>query len=296
MITVFGSINLDLISRLDELPRPGETRLAHAFRTEPGGKGANQAFAAARDGATVALFGAVGRDPFAAAALGGLRQAGVDLAGVAEVDAPTGVASIWTDAAGRNSIAVAAGANLHAGQASVPDWALGPEAIVLIQMECDPAETAALIFRAHARGARVVLNLAPAADLPLEALRRLHLLVVNEQEAEFVAGRLGVAPDAAAIGRALGIGVVRTLGEAGSEALFDGALQTVAAHRVTVVDTTAAGDCFVGVMAAALDRGADLRAALERASVAAALACSRAGSQATAPTAAETDGVLRGRN
>jgi ribokinase len=218
MIVVFGSINLDLIFRLDALPAPGETRLAQDFRSEPGGKGANQAVAAARDGAAVAFYGAVGRDAFAEEAMAGLRVAGVDLEGVESVAAKTGVASIVTDCDGRNAIAVAPGANFLARQAAIPDAALRPGAIVLLQMECDPGETVALIERAHRLGAKIVLNLAPAAALPPDMLQKVALLAVNEQEAAFLGAQLGVAAGAAALAGRLGIGVVRTLGAEGCEA------------------------------------------------------------------------------
>lgn len=294
MILVFGSINLDLIFDMEALPAPGETRLARAMRTEPGGKGANQAVAAARDGAEVALYGAVGQDAFANPAQTGLESAGVDVWGVEAVAGATGVASIVIDQSGRNAIAVAPGANLKARQDKVPDEFLDESTIVLLQMECDASETARLISRASAAGARVILNLAPAADLPLAALKKTFLIVVNEQEAEFLAGRAGCAADAASIAAKLGVGVLRTLGAAGSEACVGGATHRVAAHAVKTVDTTAAGDCFVGVLAAGLDRGLDLPAAMKRASVAAALACARRGSQGSLPLAAEIDAALEG--
>lgn len=294
MILVFGSINLDLIFDMEALPAPGETRLARAMRTEPGGKGANQAVAAARDGAEVALYGAVGQDPFANPAQAGLESAGVDVWGVDAVAGATGVASIVTDTSGRNAIAVAPGANLKARQDKVPDEFLDAATIVLLQMECDAAETARLISRASAAGARVILNLAPAGDLPLEALKKTFLIAVNEQEAAFLADRLGCAADAASIAGALGVGVLRTLGAEGSEACVGGAMHRVVAHRVKAIDTTAAGDCFVGVLAAGLDRGLDLESAMKRASVAAALACTKRGSQGSLPTAAEIDAALKG--
>ena len=292
MILVFGSINLDLIFDMETLPAPGETRLARSMRTEPGGKGANQAVAAARDGAEVALYGAVGRDSFAGPAQAGLEAAGVDLWGVEAVAGATGVASIVTDNAGRNAIAVAAGANLRARQDKVPDEFLDEATIVLVQMECDAGETAKLISRASAAGARVILNLAPAADLPLAALKKCWLIVVNEQEAIHLAAQVGSGADAADLSAKLGVGVLRTLGEAGSEAMLDGAMHRVAAHAVKAVDTTAAGDCFVGVLAAALDRGLDLPAAMKRASAAAALACTKRGSQGSLPEGAETDAAI----
>jgi ribokinase len=294
MILVFGSINLDLIFDMEALPAPGETRLARAMRTEPGGKGANQAVAAARDGAEVALYGAVGQDPFANPAQAGLESAGVDVWGVDAVAGATGVASIVTDASGRNAIAVAPGANLKARQDKVPDEFLDAATIVLLQMECDAAETVRLISRASAAGARVILNLAPAADLPLEVLKKTFLIVVNEQEAAFLADRVGRPADAASIADALGVGVLRTLGAEGSEACVGGATHRIAAHAVKAIDTTAAGDCFVGVLASGLDRGLDLESAMTRASVAAALACTKRGSQGSLPDAAEIDAALKG--
>ncbi len=292
MILVFGSINLDVIFDMETLPAPGETRLARAMRTEPGGKGANQAVAAAKDGAEVALYGAVGRDAFAGPAQAGLESAGVDVWGVEAVAGATGVASISTDAAGRNVIAVAPGANLKARQDKVPEEFLDDKTIVLLQMECDSRETARLIERASAAGARVILNLAPAGEVPLHVLRRCWLIVANAQEAEYLAAQVGAAAEAASLAARLGVGVLRTLGEDGSEASVGGVVHRVPAHRVTAIDTTAAGDCYVGVLAAALDRGRDLPAAMQRASVAAALACTKRGSQGSAPEAADIDAVL----
>ncbi len=288
MVLVFGSVNLDLIFSLPALPAPGETLLARGMRTEPGGKGANQAVAAARDGARVALFGAVGRDGFAVAALAGLKATRVDLTGVARVDAPTGVASIATDDQGRNAIAVAPGANLLARQETIADAAL-KGAVLLLQMECDRDETIALIERARAHSARTILNLAPATELPAAALRATELIVVNETEAEFLGRQFRAGSDARSLARALGTGIVRTLGAAGCEAFADGAALRIEGVRVEAIDTTAAGDCFVGVLAAALDRGETLEGALRRANVGAALACTRRGSQGSLPDAHEID-------
>ncbi len=292
MIVVFGSINLDLIFPLPALPGPGQTVLGPDLRVEPGGKGANQALAAARDGAAVAFAGAVGRDDFAAPALAGLKAAGIDLSRLAHVAASTGVAAIAVDPAGRNQIAVAAGANRLACAAQVQDEVLGPETTLLLQMECDPDETASLIRRARTRGARVLLNLAPPRPLATEILAALDLLLVNEDEAAWLAARLGTAAGAAALSEKLGIGVVRTLGADGAEAAREGHSIRLPACPVTAVDTTAAGDCLAGVLAAALDRGATLPAALARAIAAAGICCTRAGSQGSLPAAAETDAVM----
>jgi len=290
MIVVFGSLNVDLVATVERLPIAGQTLLAREeLRTLPGGKGANQAVAAARDGAQVVLAGAVGRDALAELAVGTLRAAGVDLARVRVVDAPTGCALICTDLEGRNQIVVARGANAHADPALVEDALLGPGAIVVQQLETTPEATAVLLQRARAGGARTVLNLAPAAALPDGALRDVDVLVVNEDEGAWLGAHLGCGADAAALHARLGAAVIRTLGAAGAEWGEGGSLGTVPAPPTHVRDTTGAGDCFVGVLAAALDRGASLAAACRRATAAASLACTRPGAQAGMPTRAEID-------
>jgi ribokinase len=292
MIAVFGSINLDLIFPLPHIPRSGETVLGPAIRIEPGGKGANQAVAAARDGAQVVMAGAVGQDALAEGALRLLRQAGVDLSRIVTTGASTGCAAIAVDPDGANAIAVGSGANLHARADQVEDALLGPDTVLVLQMEVPAAETAALIMRARALGCRIVLNLAPAAPLPDAALRAVDLLVVNETEAAWLAGHLGCGADSAALHAALGVGVIRTLGGDGLEATTAAGPHRLPARPITAVDTTAAGDCFVGVLAAALDRGAGLSQALARATAAAALCCTRPGSQGSLPTAAEIDAFV----
>jgi len=293
MIVTFGSINLDLFFHLPELPRPGQTLLAQSAQIEAGGKGANQAFAAARDGARVVMAGAVGQDALAESALAGLRAAGVDLSRVAQLPGQqTGCASIGVDGQGRNAIVVAAGANRSALAAQVEDALLGPGTTLLLQMENDPREIAAMILRARRQGARIVLNLAPAAELGLEILCSVDLLVLNESEAEWLSDRLGTSATAEALQRALRVVVVRTLGGKGVEAATADGVRQVAAWPVEVVDSTGAGDCFTGVLASALDRGTDLGQALIRANAAAALACTRPGSQRSAPQARETDDFL----
>lgn len=290
MITVFGSINLDLIFAVANLPAPGETVLGPATRIEPGGKGANQAVAAARDGAAVAMVGAVGRDALSEGALAGLLAAGVDVSRVARVDGSTGCAAICTDPAGRNQIVVGSGANFLVRANQVEDARLDAGHTVLLQMEVPAAETAALVRRG--RGARFVLNLAPALPIGEDVLRAVDVVVVNEHEAAWLAGTLGVGETAAALHGRLGTAVVRTLGEEGSEFAAAEGAGFVAAHRVAAVDTTAAGDCFTGVMAAGLDRGMALGDAVVRAGAAAALCCTRAGSQGSLPGRGETDGLV----
>ncbi len=289
MIVIFGSLNADLIFELDVAPAPGETLLAKRFRMEAGGKGANQAVAAARDGAEAAMVGAVGADPLQHVAVGQLAGCGVDMSRIRTATLDTGCASILVDAQGRNQIAVALGANGEAAADQVDDELLGRADWLLLQMESRPAEVAALLVRAHAAGVRTILNLAPAIRLDAAVLRLCSLLVVNESEARSVAGWLGCGDGARALHEALGIDVLRTLGERGAEAATADGDCFVPAHPIAAVDTTAAGDCFVGVLAAALDRGDTLRHAMQRASKAAALACTRSGSQSSLPWKADID-------
>lgn len=290
MIILFGSINLDLIFSLPSIPRPGETVLGPATRIEPGGKGANQAVAAARDGAAVIMAGAVGHDALSDAALGLLRAAEVNLDRVVAVQASTGCAAIAVDPHGNNAISVGSGANLFARASQVEDPLLGPGATVVLQMEVQPAETAELIARARARGVRVVLNLAPATALPEAALRSVDVLVVNDTEAAWLASHLECEASAVSLRDRLGgVAVVLTRGGEGAEIASGDATWHEPARQVQAVDTTAAGDCFVGVLAHRLDRGDTLRAAVRRASTAAALCCTRPGSQGSIPTRLETD-------
>lgn len=291
-VLVFGSVNADLVFPVTTLPAPGETVLGAGYRALPGGKGANQAVAASRDGAPTQFAGAVGRDALAEVALSALRGAGVDLARLASVEAPTGCAAIGVDPAGRNLILVGSGANLAARATQVEDAALGPGTVLLLQMEVPVAETEALIRRARSRGARVVLNLAPPAEVAPDTLGALDLLVANEHEAAWLAARLGTAAEAEALRAVLGIDVAVTRGEAGAEAATAGGPLRVPAFPVQAVDTTGAGDCWCGVLCAALDRGAPLAQAMRRAAAAAAIACGRPGAAAAMPMASETDALL----
>ncbi|HYZ24708.1 MAG TPA: ribokinase [Rhodopila sp.] len=294
MIVAFGSINLDLIFAVSRLPAPGETVLGPTTRIEPGGKGANQALAAARDGARVVMAGAVGTDSLADAALALLQAEGVDLTRVRRVPASTGCAAISVDPAGRNAIVVGSGANLAATAAQIEDALLTPETTLILQMEVPAAETAALIQRAHTAGSRIVLNLAPAAPLLEDALRSTDVLVVNESEAAALAAELDCPASAPALRARLCNGaVVLTRGEAGAEAADATAAWHQPAVPIQAIDTTAAGDCFVGVLAHALDQGTPLRDAVTRASRAAAICCTRQGSQGSIPRAEETDGFTR---
>ena len=284
MIVVFGSINVDLVTRVTKIPAPGETVLGPSYSVIPGGKGANQALAARRAGAQVSLAGAVGADGFAESALALLRADGVDLSAVATVEAPTGAAFISVDAKGENAIVVAAGANALARASQLAALSLGKGDILLLQREVPDVEGEAAAHAARARGARVVLNLAPAGAITESWLRALDVLMMNEHEAQAVSDTFQLGErDPVAIARAVdarfGVAAIVTLGAAGAAAWTGGVQHRVAAPRVTVVDTTAAGDAFTGAFAAALERGLALPAAMREGAAAGSLACTLPGAQ-----------------
>jgi ribokinase len=295
LLVVFGSINADLLFRVEALPRPGETVLCPSYELAAGGKGANQATAAARAGATVRMIGHLGDDGFGHFAREALAAAGVDCTRVATSGRATGVAVIGVDRAAENQIMVASGANRDARAEQVADADLAPGVTLLCQNEVPPAATFALLERAKARGARTILNLAPAGALPPRVLSALDVLVMNELEGRLAAGG-SEAADVAAFARDLAqthqLTCVVTLGAAGALAIGPEGGHRVAALPVDPVDTTGAGDTFVGVLAAALDLGHDLDTALRRASVAAGLACTGLGAQTSQPTAAQIEARL----
>ena len=297
MVVVFGSINLDFVARVPRFPTPGETVAAESFATHPGGKGANQALAAARAGAAVSLYGAVGTDAFAAPALALLDAGRVDLRSIVRVAGPTGCATILVDAQGENCIAVAAGANALAEPREVPDSVLGSGTVLVLQHEVPAEANVALIARAHRLGARIVLNAAPARAVSAELLRQVDVLIVNETEAAAVAVANGwparaAAFAAAATAAARGLAAVVTLGKDGALAACGSDKFRARPSSIAVVDTTGAGDAFVGNVAAALDASLSLAEALRRAVAAGSLACTRAGAQPALPDRAAIDAAL----
>ena len=285
MIIVPGSVNADLLFQVASLPRPGETVLCPSYVMAPGGKGANQAAAAVKAGAEVAFVGHVGDDAYGPVVRRLMVEAGVGCELLAVSPRPTAIAVIGVDAAGENQIIVASGANLDTAAAQVPDTMLARGTTVLCQNEIRPAETFAVLTRAKRLGARTVLNMAPAASVPPEVLGALDVLVVNEIEAETVAGASGQAPEtvARALATSYGLTCVVTLGGAGCIAVTAAEGWRIPVLPVTPVDTTGAGDAFVGVLTAWLDGGADLVEALRAASVGAACACEQVGAQTAQP-------------
>jgi ribokinase len=283
MIVVFGSINVDVLVPVPHLPGPGETVLGGDYVVAPGGKGANQALAAARAGAAVTMIGAVGQDTFAETALSLLRRNGVYLTLVATVAQPTGCAIITIDSSGENQIAVASCANLSTSSTQVPDRLLDLKTVLLLQREVPAEQNAALIGRALQRGGRIVLSLAPAGSIAPARFEDIDFLITNEAEA----ATLG---DVAEIARELRQGLVITRGAEGSIAMLrDGSTIAVPALTIDPVDTTGAGDTFAGVFAAGLDRRLPLDVTLRRASVAASLSCLAVGAQTAMPGRAEIE-------
>lgn len=277
-ITVIGSVNLDFVATAQALPTPGETVTGARLARHPGGKGANQALAAQRLGADVKLVARVGADSLADEALSLLNAEGVDLSACAiDADAPTGVALIAVAAGGENQIVVAPGANAAFTPRHLTHATHGA---LICQLEL-PLETVAKAV-AQATGF-VCLNLAPAAAMPAEVLARADLIVVNETEAAFYGGALHALPGLIAI----------TWGAKGAGLYRDG--QQIAAAvppPITALDTTGAGDAFVGAITLALMEGQAPEAALKFACTAGALAATRAGAQPSLPTRAEVDARL----
>ena len=300
-IVVLGSLNADLVVAVPRLPRPAETVLGDRLRTFPGGKGANQAVAAARLGGSVCMVGRVGQDAFGDLLLQSLAADGVDTAGVdRDPDEPTGVALILVEEGGQNLIAVAPGANARVGPREVERAAdhLNSESVLLLELEVPLPVVDSAAVAAHQRGSRVILNAAPAtAVLPEGLLRHVDVLVVNEVEAATLFGSsVQSLEDAAAAGRSAleqGTGAaIVTLGAAGAVVVQPAGVSPIGAYPVVAVDTTAAGDAFVGALALSLLRGADLVAAARLGAAAGAAAVTRPGAQSSLPTPADVQALL----
>ena len=297
MITVFGSIIADYIFSVDHLVRPGETLIAESLSVKPGGKGANQAMAAAKAGAKVQLFGRVGNDGGADVALAGHRALGVDLTGVKTVDAPTGMASICVDQAGENAITLVLGANETVTADQVPDTALDTGCLLLLQMEVPVGETEKLIHRAKEGGAKVVMNLAPARPISANALKAVDILIANEGELEVLSdiltgGTGSIDEMMQGVAEASGATVIATLGAQGVRAIQDQETFSVPALPVDAIDTVGAGDAFAGTFAAAIDAGEDFDQALRHGVAAGSLACTKPGAQEALPDLKEIKTAL----
>jgi len=299
-VTVVGSLNMDLVTRTPRIPQPGETIIGDDFHTVPGGKGANQAVAAARLGAQVSMVGRVGRDAFAGPMLDNLAAAGVDHTFVTQdPEAATGVALIVVEGTGQNSIVVASGANkcLSPADVEAAEAVIAAADALLLQLE-SPLETvtrAAEVARSHE--VMVILNPAPARPLPAALLLLVDVLVPNESETALLTGLpvcdRAEAETAAMALRRSGVGtVILTLGERGALLAQEGGADLFPAFDVTPVDTTAAGDAFVAGFAVALAEGRTLAEAVRWGNAAGALATTKLGAQPSLPTRQDLEDLL----
>ncbi|OQY21970.1 MAG: ribokinase [Chloroflexi bacterium] len=299
-VTVVGSLNMDLVARAPRIPRPGETIIGGEFRNVPGGKGANQAIAAARLGATVSMVGRVGRDTFAGPLLDNLDADGIDHTFVVQdPEAATGVALIVVDDGGENSIVVASGANMRLSPADVDgaEAAIAGADALLLQLEI-PLETVIRAAKiARARAVKIILNPAPARSLPAELLSLVDVLIPNESETALLTGLpVGDQAEAKTAAAALqdsGVGtVILTLGERGAMLATEGKTELFPAFDVTPVDTTAAGDAFVGGFAVALAEGRTLSEAVRWGNGAGGLAATKLGAQPSLPARRDLERLL----
>ncbi|WP_285688870.1 ribokinase [Actinoplanes sp. NBRC 103695] len=292
-VAVVGSANMDLVGLASRLPAPGETVLGDDFVMTPGGKGANQAIAAARAGGDCTFLGALGSDSFGVTINARLAAAGVDISAVRTSYGSSGVAVIMVDRAGENAILVSPGANRTFVNLSDAEKTLIADADVLVCQQEIPAATVTEAARAAQAGStRVLLNAAPARELPPELLAAVDLLVVNEGEAQAITG--GTDPD---VDRLLEVvpRVVLTLGGAGAwYADRDGTSVKVPAFPVEVVDTTAAGDAFCGALAVAWGEDRDLADAVRWASAAGAACVRKLGAYPSLPTRADIEALYNG--
>ncbi|MDC7827753.1 MULTISPECIES: ribokinase [Pseudomonas] len=295
-VVVIGSLNMDLVVRAPRLPKGGETLAGHTFTTAPGGKGANQAVAAARLGARVAMIGCVGADPYGDFLTRSLLQEGIDCRGVSVApEVPTGIASILVDDQGQNAIVIVAGGNgeLSAAQLQAQEPLLDQTKLVIAQLEVPLATVGDALARAHALGKTVILNPAPATGpLPAEWYAHIDYLVPNESEASLLTGLpVETLEQAEAAARQLvTAGARQVLLTLGSQGLLQVTADSCRHHPATAVkavDTTAAGDTFLGGFAAGLAEGLSVEAAIALGQQAAAIAVTRPGAQPSIPTRQE---------
>ncbi len=290
-MVVLGSINLDLVAHVDHVPRPGETALAHDLSSIPGGKGANQALAARRMGASTVMLGMVGEDAYAVQALTFLRQDGVDLSRIGvRRDAPTGLALIVVERQGQNAITVIPGANAKLGREALAelDRVLTPEDVLMLQCEVPLSVVEGAIRVAKARRARVVLDPAPASERFPALFFSVDVLTPNQGEAEVLLGqrvddvRAAKAAARHLHGRGVKVAIVK-LGDQGVVWATDHGVFYLPGESVAAVDTVGAGDAFAGALAARLDAGDTLAEAIKMANHVAALSTTKPGAQPSYP-------------
>ncbi|MEM7268259.1 MAG: ribokinase [Pseudomonadota bacterium] len=295
-VTVFGSINVDLVARVDRLPAPGETVPGGPLEVLLGGKGANQAVAAARAGADARLVGCAGKQSFGLPLADMMAGYGVDISGVCEVEGPSGAALIAVDATGENSIVVSPGANALTDAPAFADPPLG--SVTLAQLELPPAEVLRYFERTKAGGGLTMLNTAPAIDIPNGLFDASDVLIFNETEFASYSGAdpssddVALADAARAFRRRQTDIIVITLGARGALAVVEGETHRVTAPSVEAIDATGAGDCFCGALAARIADGAALDEALRYANVAASLSVTKPSAAQSMPPRADVDALI----
>jgi ribokinase len=296
-ILVIGSLNADLVVRAPYFPQPGETISGDDLQIIPGGKGANQAVAAARQGASVAMLGRVGSDSFGPFLLDSLKSNHVDVTHVRTDDAATGTATIIVDGKGQNSIILSAGANGKVSPADIDSASALRTKLILLQLEIPIPTVLYAAQRAHQNGSRVILNPAPAKPLPNELISLADFIIPNETELSLLTGmEVKDIPSAERAAKALltrgAKHVIVTLGSKGALQVSESQTTQMGAYKVDVVDTTAAGDAFIGGFASALLRGLELEQAVEYANACGALATTKFGAQPSLPTREETEKII----
>ena len=291
MIIVFGAIYADMVMRVDKFPDPGETVLTKTYSYVPGGKGANQALAASRAGQMVLLAGAIGNDAQGALALTLLQSAGIDLSAVKESSMPTGCSSIFVNKHAENMICSASGANMEVRENQITDQMLKEAQAIVLQCEAPIDECAKLASRAKQAGVTVILNLAPATYVPDYYLNNVDYLIMNEVEAEFMCNDLNLTDTismATTISQQKQLIVILTQGEKGCALALNGNISHFPAPKINAVDTTAAGDTFIGYVAAGIaSSDFSIESAIQTASKAASICCTREGSQPSIPFSME---------
>lgn len=293
-VIVVGSINVDLVVTASHLPRPGETVTGGDFSRHFGGKGANQAVAAARARAAVTMIGAVGVDANGDDSVAALEAEGIDVSGIRRADAPTGVAIIAVAPDGENQIVVASGANAFLAADDVPLRSVSAEDVVLACLEIPMPAVIAVVLAATQAGALAIVNPAPAQPLSAELLASRPILTPNAEELLVMTGETNLEAGVAQLLNAGAQAVIVTLGANGALLAQGGQRRTLPGRSVAVLDTTGAGDTFSGVLAAWLAGGADLDHAAEAANCAAALSVTQAGARGGMPSRAAIEEQLEG--
>ena len=301
MIIVFGSINVDLVFNVAELPSVGETVLCPSYFKAAGGKGLNQAVAAARarpdTTLPVYMVGCAGNDEFGDIALNELKETGVEISNVLRGPDPTACAAVAVDKIGENQIIVGSGANSRLTAEALPDSLLKTNTVLVLQMEVPIDANCKVIRRAKQKGARVILNLAPAAPFPEELISSLDLLIVNEIEASMMANHNNLATTssraaAKAIATEYSITTIVSLGAEGASAFNSNNEWQIGALPITPIDTVGAGDSFVGNLAVGMALDKPLPEILHRASVGAGLSCLTEGAAPSMPNSATVEKQL----